>query len=58
MRKPDLIRELLVFVDDVLDDLRSRKEIRHIQTILNRGTSSDEQPCGRRPVTLMRSLIG
>ena len=39
----DLIRELLVFVDDVLDDLRSRKEIRHIQTILNRGTSSDEQ---------------
>jgi carboxylate-amine ligase len=39
----DLIRELLVFVDDVLDDLRSRKEIRHIQTILNRGTSSDDQ---------------
>ena len=39
----DLIRELLVFVDDVLDDLRSRKEIRHIQTILNRGTSSEEQ---------------
>ncbi|HEX7295765.1 MAG TPA: carboxylate-amine ligase [Pyrinomonadaceae bacterium] len=38
-----LIRELLEFVDDVLDDLRSRKEIRHIQTILNRGTSSDEQ---------------
>ena len=39
----DLIHELLQFVDDVLDDLRSRKEIRHIQTILNRGTSSDEQ---------------
>ena len=39
----DLIRELLVFVDDVLDDLRSRKEIQHIQTILSRGTSSDEQ---------------
>jgi glutamate---cysteine ligase / carboxylate-amine ligase len=39
----DLIRELLEFVDDVLDDLRSRKEIRHIQTILNRGTSADDQ---------------
>jgi len=39
----DLIRELLVFVDDVLYDLRSRKEIRHIQTILKRGTSSEEQ---------------
>ena len=39
----DLIHELLQFVDDVLDDLRSRKEIRHIQAILNRGTSADEQ---------------
>jgi carboxylate-amine ligase len=39
----DLIRELLEFVDDVTDDLRSRKEIRHIHTILERGTSADEQ---------------
>jgi len=39
----DLIRELLEFVDDVVDDLRSRKEIRHIRTILDRGTSADEQ---------------
>ena len=39
----DLIRELLEFVDDVIDDLRSRKEIRHIRTILERGTSADEQ---------------
>ncbi|HSE18471.1 MAG TPA: carboxylate-amine ligase [Pyrinomonadaceae bacterium] len=39
----ELIRELLEFVDDVIDDLRSRKEIRHIRTILNRGTSADEQ---------------
>lgn len=40
---PDLIRELVKFVEDVTDDLRSRKEIRHIQTILQRGTSADEQ---------------
>jgi carboxylate-amine ligase len=39
----DLIRELLDFVDDVLDDLGSRKEVEHIHTILGRGTSADEQ---------------
>lgn len=39
----DLIRELLEFVDDVVDDLGSRKEIEHIHTILERGTSADEQ---------------
>ncbi len=39
----DLILELLDFVDDVLDDLGSRKEVEHIHTILERGTSADEQ---------------
>lgn len=39
----DLIRELVEFVDDVVDDLGSRKEIEHIHTILERGTSADEQ---------------
>jgi carboxylate-amine ligase len=39
----DLIRELLDFVDDVLDDLDSRKEVEHVHTILERGTSADEQ---------------
>lgn len=39
----DLIHELLEFVDDVLDDLGSRKEVEHIHTILERGTSADEQ---------------
>src|SRR5688572_7918564 len=39
----ELVRELLEFVDDVTDDLHSRKEIRHIRTILDRGTSADEQ---------------
>ena len=39
----DLIRELLDFVDDVLDDLGSRKDVEHINTILERGTSADEQ---------------
>ncbi|MBA2378691.1 MAG: carboxylate-amine ligase [Blastocatellia bacterium] len=39
----DLIRELLEFVDDVVDELDSRAEIEHIHTILERGTSADEQ---------------
>jgi carboxylate-amine ligase len=39
----DLIMELLDFVDDVVDDLGSRKEVEHIHTILERGTSADEQ---------------
>src|SRR5712691_9604852 len=39
----DLIRELLEFVDDVLDNLGSRKEVEHIHTILERGTSADDQ---------------
>jgi carboxylate-amine ligase len=38
-----LIRELLEFVDDVIDGLGSRKEIEHVRTILARGTSADEQ---------------
>jgi len=39
----DLIHELLDFVDDVVDPLGSRKEIEHIHTIMQRGTSADEQ---------------
>ena len=39
----DLVRELLDFVDPVLDELDSRKEVEHIHTILERGTSADEQ---------------
>lgn len=39
----DLIYELMDFVDDVVDDLGSRKEINHIQNILKQGTSADRQ---------------
>jgi carboxylate-amine ligase len=39
----DLIHELLDFVDPVLDELGSRKEVEHIHTILERGTSADAQ---------------
>jgi len=39
----DLVLELLEFVDDVVDELGSRKEINHVHTILQRGTSADRQ---------------
>ncbi len=39
----DLIRELLEFVEPVVEPLGSRHEIEHIHTILDRGTSADEQ---------------
>ena len=38
-----LISELLEFVDDVLDELGTRKEVEHIYKILNEGTSADKQ---------------
>ena len=39
----ELIHELIQFVDDVVDDLGSRKEINHIYNILRDGTSADRQ---------------
>ena len=39
----ELILELLEFVDDVVDDLGSRKEIGYVHTILENGTSADRQ---------------
>jgi carboxylate-amine ligase len=39
----DLIYELLDFVDDVVDELGSRKELEYIHTIIANGTSADRQ---------------
>ena len=39
----DLILELLDFVDDVVDELGSRKELEYVHTILEQGTSADRQ---------------
>jgi carboxylate-amine ligase len=53
----ELIRELLEFVDDVIDDLRSRKEIGHIHTILERGTSADDQLRVWRETTDVKAVV-
>ncbi len=39
----DLIYELLEFVDDVVDDLGSRHEIKYIEKMLENGTGADRQ---------------
>jgi carboxylate-amine ligase len=39
----DLLRELLLFVDDVVDDLGSRNEINHIHEMIESGNSADRQ---------------
>ena len=39
----DLAAELLEFVDDVVDDLGSRREVEYLRTIARDGTSADRQ---------------
>ncbi|MBO3100078.1 carboxylate-amine ligase [Gelidibacter pelagius] len=39
----DLMLELLNFVDDVVDELGSRKEIEHVKTMIKNGTGADRQ---------------
>ncbi|MFT6880792.1 MAG: carboxylate-amine ligase [Algoriphagus sp.] len=39
----DLVDELLLFIDDVLDDLGSRKEVEYVHQILNNGNGADRQ---------------
>jgi carboxylate-amine ligase len=39
----DLALELLEFVDDVVDDLGSRREVEYVRTVLQEGTSADRQ---------------
>jgi glutamate---cysteine ligase / carboxylate-amine ligase len=39
----DLTRELLAFVDDVVDELGSRREVEYVNTIVQEGTSADRQ---------------
>lgn len=39
----DLMLEYLDFVDDVLDELGSRREVEYIQTMMDRGSGADRQ---------------
>jgi carboxylate-amine ligase len=39
----DLAVELVEFVDDVVDELGSRKDVEYVHTLLREGTSADRQ---------------
>ena len=39
----ELALELLEFVDDVVDELGSRKALQHVHAIVEQGTSADQQ---------------
>jgi carboxylate-amine ligase len=39
----DLAEELIAFVDDVVDELGSRREVEYLRTIAREGTSADRQ---------------
>ena len=49
--------ELLEFVDDVLEDLGSRKEIEHAQRFLKRGTPAEEQLRVYNETTDLKAVI-
>jgi len=53
----DLIHELLDFVDDVLDDLKSREELNLIDTILTMGTGADRQLRVFRETNDLRKVV-
>ncbi len=53
----DLALDLLEFVDDVLDDLGSRREVDYVRTILMDGTSADRQLRVHRESGDLRAVV-
>ncbi len=53
----DLIREYLVWVDDVLDELDSRKAIEYIHTMLEKGSGADRQLAVYRDTGSLRAVV-
>lgn len=54
---PILIREILDWVDDVVDELGSREEIEYAHTILREGTSADRQLAVYRQTDDLRAVV-
>ena len=53
----DLAEELLGFVDDVVDELNSRREVEYIRTILRDGTSADRQLAVFRETVDLKAVV-
>ena len=54
---PSLIHEILAWIDDVVDDLGSRREIEYACTILREGTSADRQLAEFRQSQDLRAVV-
>ena len=52
-----LAREILDFVDDVVDDLGSRAEVEYLHTILSGGTSADRQLAAYRETGDLKAVV-
>ena len=57
VRLPALIEELLVWVDDVVDELGSRAEVEYVETIMDQGTSADRQLAVYRRTEDLRTVV-
>jgi carboxylate-amine ligase len=53
----ELALELLEFVDDVVDELKSRREIEYVRTILSEGTSAEKQLQVYRETGDLRAVV-
>jgi carboxylate-amine ligase len=53
----DLAIELLEFIDDVVDDLGSRRDIDYIHTVLREGTSADRQLAVFRETNDLQAVV-
>jgi carboxylate-amine ligase len=53
----DLAIELLEFVDDVVDELGSRREVEYVRTIVTDGTSADRQLAVYRQTGDLRAVV-
>ncbi len=54
---PRLVEEILTWVDDVVDDLKSREEIEYAYTILHEGTSADRQLAVYRQTADLNAVV-
>ncbi len=53
----DLILEYLAFIDDVVDELGSRREIDYIRTMLERGSGADRQLAVFRETGSLKAVV-
>jgi glutamate---cysteine ligase / carboxylate-amine ligase len=54
---PQLANELLELVDDVVDELDVRKEVEHVRTILQQGSSADRQLAVFRETQDLKAVV-